>query len=631
MCHDHDIGACAVTEVREPYLACCFASSQPRRDLDVALLNIPNPPTAIISVPKQVMLDRLQHRIKELRGKRSSAAPEPVSKLKDERKAYYKESESSQRLVKKEDYFPSTNSKFRLHINDMPEEIIVRIMALIESRAPSFVPALSFRSSPYSLIVIASVCKLWRDITLQNPHLWSIIDDAERPGFDLYLSRSQESLLTVYIHADAEWSLQRISSQVHRIRELHIAQDMMMSPIPVEAFDVLSQAGPHLHTLTLLHPWHLLIGQAKEQAATMVPNISRILHSNLRHLTTRGWLGSNLAGSLTHICMSLETLWEGGPSLADMFRVLQCQPNLERVLFFNEVRELDGTQPETFTIMLPYAQTIGFGFVSPSTIRFLLSRFRLPIICSLQAWSVWWDYRNAHETHLGLVLDTNHEALPAVHRVCRVLCTLLEDTHMELTGVTSTNQVMHIRGPHSVRSSISWDALQESHNRTLCSIPSIFRPEHLTHLCIGSSEAFLAHTSFSSDLWHTLLSQLESLQHVTVIQSDALPTIEALHGGTTHSPPCPNLEILELRHNRDIRSVTSAVWGMVSARQHSQVCSPLSLVLIVTRYENDLDPPSAIRLQQVAPTAIQIVAGPGDVFRRPDQYLTTEQERSLTG
>jgi hypothetical protein len=58
---------------------------------------------------------------------------------------------------------------------------------------------------------------------------------------------------------------------------------------------------------------------------------------------------------------------------------------------------------------------------------------------------------------------------------------------------------------------------------------------------------------------------------------------------------------------------------------------PPSLLLIVTRYENDLDPPSAIRLQQVAPTAIQIVAGPGDVFRRPDQYLTTEQERSLTG
>jgi hypothetical protein len=165
----------------------------------------------------------------------------------------------------------------------------------------------------------------------------------------------------------------------------------------------------------------------------------------------------------------------------------------------------------------------------------------------------------------------------------------------------------------------------------LCSIPSLFRPTHLTYLCIGSSEAFSGYTGVSSIRWHELLVELQALEHLTVIQSDALPPIEALCGGYAADPPCPALESLELRHNRDINSVVSAMGRMVTARRHSRACSPLELMLIVTRYEDEFDPLSAIRLREMAPTEIQVTVGPGDNFQRPDTYLTTEQERSLTG
>jgi hypothetical protein len=508
----------------------------------------------------------------------------------------------------------------------MPCEILAKVLhAATASLRPSFVPAVTFRSSPYSLPRLTRVCKRWRQVAYDYPDLWAAIDDVERQGFLLYLSRSKAARLIVYIHTDVKWSLEHIIPHLHHVEELHIEQELPAPGSKQSLVSLLRTPAPLLRSFTLIGRW-----DDDDDTTTAGPSLFRstIFDAQcpyLRQITSSTWL-TNL-GNLTHVCLSLQDTSASAnlsamPSFSEFLDFLSENAGLQ-VLILSDSMHLPGEfYPTHPKVHLPHLQTLGFGYMTPAIVARVLAYVIMSEFTSINAWDIWWDFTEDNTTHLGSIFPQDLSGLPNLSTVCKIRCTHIENEHIKLIALGRDGQTISVKGPCGVRTDISWDSLHASHARTLLDLGRVFPIEHITDLWVGNSET--TEPCHPEALWGALLPLTINLRKLVVINSNPRHILASLD---SPSVPSPRIGILMLVHAGDgERSLPQAVRALVTAR--FQLGFPLAEVHVMIRY---MRYGVSSWTEICGPTVIKTSLAEKPTFFVPPRYLTIEQERSLTG
>ncbi|KDQ17408.1 hypothetical protein BOTBODRAFT_144238 [Botryobasidium botryosum FD-172 SS1] len=103
----------------------------------------------------------------------------------------------------------------------LPNEVLARIFELTVKKEPSQSFSDIAHSGSKSPMVIASVSKRWREVALNNPRMWSIIDADSPRTASLFMERSRSVPLDCYLRAKSH--LRKIVlPQIHRVRFLQV-------------------------------------------------------------------------------------------------------------------------------------------------------------------------------------------------------------------------------------------------------------------------------------------------------------------------------------------------------------------------------------------------------------------------
>jgi hypothetical protein len=220
---------------------------------------------------------------------------------------------------------------------------------------------------------LSHVCRLWRDIALDTPSLWTTIDRFH-DKIDNFVSRSKS--LPVYLNLEAEgenalaeinfpvW-LQRYSDRLHGIfaeGSSETVQNLLQS---------VGMSLPKLVSLDLR-----VLSEEFVLLPTSTPNLRRLF---LYHVS----VNLDAYANLTHL--TLEGLYSGTPKAADVVHLLRKCPRLSVLCLYGlELEVVDsGVGEWDGVVELAQLQTLEFQQLAMDTTAYLLSRIKVPLCAPL--------------------------------------------------------------------------------------------------------------------------------------------------------------------------------------------------------------------------------------------------------
>ena len=179
------------------------------------------------------------------------------------------------------------------------------------------------------IAAVASVCRYWRTVTLQNPWLWASFPIHDRIGVEEFLTRSKDLLISLTLTRRFPSNIAPVlAPSAHRIRSLYVSTELKhdISLLWAE----LSCPAPNLQELFIEHlPRNSFItGGAVGRAAHFSPMFNDEIPA-LRVLTLRGVPSpfKTMPPSLVHL--DIGTLQDTLPSFREVLHMLGTCPLLE--------------------------------------------------------------------------------------------------------------------------------------------------------------------------------------------------------------------------------------------------------------------------------------------------------------
>ncbi|KAI0757783.1 hypothetical protein C8Q80DRAFT_1265636 [Daedaleopsis nitida] len=249
-------------------------------------------------------------------------------------------------------------------VSVLPTELLISIFEEVSdySPDPDFTarPRLHYRNPQ---IVLSHVCRTWRDIAVNIPELWTVVDNADEDRLEVFAARAKHFPLLLYIDANCDRFMSQVSSDLFRrytprVRGLVIITHLSPAPHPPL---YLRHPAPQLEFLSISCP----MGEARRLQARIVaadkfPILFRHRTSGLRGLEIRNvssWVPGNHFPSLTHLRLSFSNATEIDAQVF-LLTILSNTPCLE-VLQVTEVLQPEASLSSR-RIVLPSMRSVSF-------------------------------------------------------------------------------------------------------------------------------------------------------------------------------------------------------------------------------------------------------------------------------
>ena len=231
-----------------------------------------------------------------------------------------------------------------------------------------------YRAAHPSLIAISHVCRVWREIALALPTLWSRVDDRIGPRLLAFLDRSRTAPLFLSICLSIHHSGIPTAS-IHRL--LHASGTRLRRlDVRLEALDIFSHARLDFHAPCL----EVLTIQCEIYAGVHIvayPVIFRGQTAALKALAllhVRSWVPGNYFPNLTHLNISYFFMEE--IPIASLAHLLSNCPRLEYLhlgqIWSYPLLSLDLTPPPAL-VRLPFLRNLSASCATLQTMAALLS------------------------------------------------------------------------------------------------------------------------------------------------------------------------------------------------------------------------------------------------------------------
>lgn len=225
------------------------------------------------------------------------------------------------------------------------------------------------RHKPKFRLAWAQVCRRWRSISLNSPHLWHRIDLCDRPLANEFLIRSKPTPISIVSAFPLKSSVDNLQYHAERLRAIDV---FLFPENMIELFSSIGYNIPNVTNLSLkIPPSTALVLDIQ------IPRVTRLVLDSV----AVPW---DACHSLTHL--SLRGLAANySPSIRQLHSIFELSPTLEYIRLESIIPALYPTDeiPPTHIAHLPHLRKLIIS-ANTLTILALLSRIAFPSTTRVQ-------------------------------------------------------------------------------------------------------------------------------------------------------------------------------------------------------------------------------------------------------
>ncbi|KAI0831686.1 hypothetical protein BC628DRAFT_1415204 [Trametes gibbosa] len=442
----------------------------------------------------------------------------------------------------------------RASVNRLPPELLLHIFSLL---IPTTTPPSSDNVMP-----ITSVCRTWRTLALDAPELWSAVVVINYVGAEIFVERSKQTLLDVYLPRTLRRSYPMLDHTHGRIRSLVVKAGDPSTIIRL-AKQLARERTPYLETLQLCAdlPSSLVLDR--------IPALS--YHGQDGAGTQPSPMPSLRSLCLWPICFPWTSTIYSNLSVLELEAFNMAPPSEERVL------QILQQCPALTTFRLGVREDLAGPRMSPTDSAWdahlpLLSTFRLKQVSTGCAGSLLSHLILPPSTTFVLTLDAAPEHSPPCPR-------LFPSSPDRIPGLAAANTLLFEGYSHDISFTLFSGPDLSNPVVSIILIPSDGGSTVMPGALVSTVEKFVANNAFCGWLaWHDVFCcapLLRVLHIISAADEDLVRALDDLARPPSTVPPanayplefpCPKLERLEFQYVPFTAALEDRIVQVVRAR-----------------------------------------------------------------